>query len=932
MSQRDEIVEKVQPVHQALLSPWVDRDMYLSALGGSLGDLTTVARYLGRSEHQRPDISLFFDREWYHRRNPDVATSEVDGLYHFLTFGIVEMRAPHPLIDIEFINMRDPSYFRGKPNVEALLDLLELGLTDPSPYFSVSHYETLAGGQRGEIGPLRHFLLRGLRAGLKPHPLLDVFWYAGHYPDVPRDPYAALRHFIMVGDLEGRRSCTLFDGERYRNRYPDVADAGQPALKHFLVDGRSESRQALGEQRPALLEARDAALLYAAAEPEASSPAILRQQYEEFRNEIRRTRQVLVDGFIPTRQSPFEIAEYDAVSPRQYARAIRLVHSRTPKISIIIPVYNELKFTLECLMSLQFHQPNVDFEVLIADDASPDTDMRYLEEIPGVTVVRQDHNIGFLRNCNAAYAVAQGQYIFLLNNDTQLLSPVVDILSQALDFDPAIAAVGPKIIYPNGRLQEAGCSLDSNGVAQMIGLLRNPAELCFNFARDVHYASGAALMVRKSQIEGNLFDERFSPAYCEDTDLCLDLQHRGGRIRYCPEAVVSHHLSVSTAKMSASRRLQLVTRNQAKLAEKWKDRLIAMNKVRALAFYLPQFHPTLENDAWWGRGFTEWTNVTRAQPSYRGHYQPHLPADLGFYDLRVTEVFAEQARLAQRYGVSGFCVYYYNFDGRRVLHTAFEKLIEDPRIDFPFCICWANENWTRRWDGGSQEVLLEQTYSDSSLSLVVADAVRYARDPRYLTIDGKPLLLVYRPLLLPDPAGFAALCRMRFKDAGFREVHLVYVESMEALEANLTPADIGFDACVEFPPQGLAVPATEDARLLKPDWAGHRYDYQSTAQAFIHRAWPSYRRYPGVFPSWDNTPRQPRKGTSFDGVSPARFQAYIEAKLDEIHSLFVGSERILFINAWNEWAEGAHLEPDQHYGHQWLEALRSALSNRCCLG
>jgi GT2 family glycosyltransferase len=920
-------------LHQALLSPWIDRDMYSSALGGSLGDLTTVACYLEKSATQRPDISLFFDRTWYRGRYPDVAASELDALYHFLTDGILEMRSPHPLIDVEFINLQDPSYFCGKPSIAALLELIELGLSDPSPYFSVLHYETLVGSERADVGPLRHFLSHGLFQGYRPHPLLDVFWYAGHYPDVPREPYAALRHFVMVGDLQGRRSCTLFDGEQYRNRYPDVAAARQPALKHYLVDGKLESRQALCEQRLPLSAAEAASSQFTlAAEAPLPSPTSLRQHYETFVNETCRMRQMLVDGFLPTQQAAFAIAECEPDSATTFLRTLNLRSSLKPKVTIIIPVYDELAYTIECLRSLQFHEPLAEYEVIIADDASSKPDMRHLADIPGVTVIRQNHNIGFLRNCNAAFSAAHGEYIFLLNNDTQLLGPVIDILLKSLESDPSIAAAGPKIVYPNGRLQEAGCSLDSHGVTQMIGLLRNPSELCWNFGRDVHYVSGAALMVRRSQIGKNLFDEQFSPAYCEDADLCLALQSRGGRIRYCPEAVVSHHLSVSTAKSSTNRRLQLVTRNQAKLSEKWKERLITMNKVRAVAFYLPQFHPTLENDRWWGRGFTEWTNVTRARPSYQGHYQPHLPADLGFYDLRVTEVFAEQARLAKRYGVSGFCVYYYNFDGRRVLHAAFEKMLEDSTIAFPFCICWANENWTRHWDGGSQAILLEQNYSEASLGLVVDDALRYARDARYLTVDGKPLLVIYRPLLLPDPAGFSALCRARFKDAGFRDVHLVYVESMEAIKANITPADIGFDACIEFPPQGLAVPAKTDAKLLKPDWSGYRYDYQSTAQAFIHRPWPSYARYPGVFPSWDNTPRQSRKGTSFNNISPGFFQAYIEAKLDEIQALLVGSQRILFINAWNEWAEGAHLEPDQKHGHQWLEALRSALGNKGCLG
>ena len=187
-----------------------------------------------------------------------------------------------------------------------------------------------------------------------------------------------------------------------------------------------------------------------------------------------------------------------------------------------------------------------------------------------------------------------------------------------------------------------------------------------------------------------------------------------------------------------------------------------MDAVRVLAFYLPQFHPTPENDLWWGAGFTEWTNVVKARPSYAGHYQPHLPADLGFYDLRTPDALRRQALLARRYGIEGFCVYYYNFGSRRVLSQPLETVRANPDIPFRWCLCWANENWTKHWDGGEREILLEQSYEQATLDAIIADAVAQAADPRYIRVNGRPLFLVYRPLLLPDPPGFAAQCRAAF--------------------------------------------------------------------------------------------------------------------------------------------------------------------------
>jgi lipopolysaccharide biosynthesis protein len=351
-----------------------------------------------------------------------------------------------------------------------------------------------------------------------------------------------------------------------------------------------------------------------------------------------------------------------------------------------------------------------------------------------------------------------------------------------------------------------------------------------------------------------------------------------------------------------------------------------MNKVRPIAFYLPQFHPTPENDFYWGQGFTEWTNVTRAAPAYVGHYQPHLPADLGFYDLRVKQIMERQASLARRYGISGFCVYYYNFGRRRALDQAFEAVVSDTSIDFPYCVCWANENWTRHWDGGSRELIFEQQYDEHTVLAVIQDAVRYASDPRYILVTGKPLFLVYRALLLTDPMHFATLCRAKFRQAGFKDVYLVYVESMETAEKRPRPSDLGFDACVEFPPQGLAVPAAKTAeKIVREGFVGVRYDYEATVLESVSRPSVNYKRHPCVFPSWDNTPRQPLRGDSFVHATPEAFQVYVEEKLDEVIQQFVGDERLLFINAWNEWAEGTHLEPDQMFGHRWLEAIRDAL-------
>jgi O-antigen biosynthesis protein len=911
--------------HRALCSPFVAEELFRRALGGTRGDLGTIAVYLQLPIERRPPLSYYFDRDFYLAANPDVAKAGLDPLLHFIDTGIAELRAPHPLIDLQFIVGQDPLVLGERPAIALLFDMLEYDLADPSPYFCLADYLAQLGPEAPHSGLLRHFLTVGLPTGRRPNPYLDPTWYAQNNADVPQDVYGALRHFVMVGDREARRAGPGFDGALYRARYPDVADAGVAPLRHFMVHGRHEQRQAAverqiepgGSARPGIQAPVGEPMVPAAAPGEvyAGIQARLAEAVQERKDGVRA---------VPPPMLRSEDPAADAAS-------LRLPPGVAPRLSILVPVFNEFDVTVECLMSIAAAAPGlvsggIEFEVVVADDCSTDPAVAGLAGIENIVFLRQKENLGFIRNCNAAFARCRGDYVLLLNNDAQAAPGAVARMVAALDADPALAAVGPKLVYPNGRLQEAGCFIRPNGESGMVGLFRDPLEPGFCYDRDVAYCSGAALMFRRALAGATLFDEAFRPAYCEDADLCLRFIAAGHRVRYVHEALVVHHLSVSSNRQSVSRKLRTIARNQQTLTERWGSLLRRMDAVRPIAFYLPQFHPTPENDLWWGRGFTEWTNVARARPSYGGHYQPHLPADLGFYDLRSADALRQQALTARRYGIEGFCVYYYNFGSRRVLAEPIEVVRAHPDIPFNWCLCWANENWTKHWDGGTKEILLEQSYDDATLAAIIADATAQAADPRYIRVDGKPLFLVYRPLMLPDPQGFASLCRAGFAAAGFPGVQLVYVESMEAVDKQVRPADLGFDAAVEFPPHGRAVPSTSPADIVKEGWSGYRYDYPETVLAFLKRETVSYPRYPAVFPSWDNTPRQSMRGTSFDGADPDAFRFYVEEKIEEARQFLTGDQRLLFVNAWNEWAEGAHLEPDSGYGHRWLEAMRDALA------
>jgi lipopolysaccharide biosynthesis protein len=336
--------------------------------------------------------------------------------------------------------------------------------------------------------------------------------------------------------------------------------------------------------------------------------------------------------------------------------------------------------------------------------------------------------------------------------------------------------------------------------------------------------------------------------------------------------------------------------------------------------YLPQFHPIPENDEWWGAGFTEWTNVARARPRFPGHDQPKLPGALGFYDLRLPETRAAQAELAAMHGIGAFCYWHYWFAGRRLLELPFTEVLHRGEPDFPFCLGWANQNWSTVWTGGNR-VLVEQTYPGPDDHARHFDAVLPAfEDPRYVRVDDRPLFFVYRPHELPDAAAFADQWRTLAARNGLPGIYLI-----GETKAGWSAAGSGFDAELHVPLYAAArrrFTGRVGSRVERLRRRPLRVSYDSIAPPA--RASLPHPQLPAVMSNWDNTPRFGRRGFVLTDATPGAFGRALRTAVDAVQDL-PPEQRIVFLKSWNEWAEGNYVEPDRTHGTAFLREAAAAI-------
>lgn len=376
-------------------------------------------------------------------------------------------------------------------------------------------------------------------------------------------------------------------------------------------------------------------------------------------------------------------------------------------------------------------------------------------------------------------------------------------------------------------------------------------------------------------------------------------------------------------------------------------------KPRIIGLYLPQYHPIPENDEWWGKGFTEWINVAKARPLFRGHYQPRIPADLGFYDLRLPEVREQQAELAREAGLEGFCYYHYWFgNGRQLLERPFNEVLASGKPDFPFCLCWANHDWTNKtWQKGNNfrrdSMIMKMEYSKEDYVRHFNYVLPAFRDPRYITVDGKPLFAVWAPHHIPDAREFIDLWQQLARENGLPGIHFVghtdnagkglpgqaadYYSTDKAKEYYQAVLDLGFDAVMSSGYRRAVALLQGKTRMMWRMLSGKTFaptyskmDYSRLMANYYVPEDAGENIYPTLLPQWDRTPRAGKNSEIVVDSTPDRFQETVETAIELIRQK-EPEHQLLFLKAWNEWGEGDYVEPDQKFGHGWLQAIRNAI-------
>ncbi len=881
----------------------------------SAGGACLLGHYLNRGERQGYRPNPYFFPRWYADVNPQIEEENVNLLQHYIDVGEAEGRLPNPIFFPRW-------YLQQNTDLKGwqgwlLFHYIEWGESEgrfPSPLFSPQWYRQQHGI---ENDLLPHYIEQGEKEGLSPNPLFDPHWYGEHNPDLVATGICLLFHYMQYGEKEGRFPTPHFFPQWYRQRYmledPDV-NADECALFHFLAFG-DEQRYDPGPFFNAEWYYQE----YLASGADELTP------YRHYLTIGQYKGLECVPGSIRQRSvlpvTPLYYGEESGTA--EWENAVIHLHLLSfACLSVFLERLGNSDIPIYITVSEDIWQGSDEESLAAILDRHASTRKIEIRPVPargeGVSALLLEYREVFSRVEHIGHftldeemgADIREALDLLIGNRGERLSEVASLFEQ----DASLVYAGHRITSEDSSWGQSSAAAET--------ILTDYTDFCIEDFPAVDKPE-PFMFWTKLEVLQKFWDLPFSyhsfPASttAENNSLTDTLQ----KIFYALATVCSgrlYRLHRSTDSVQDYRRFEEL--------RDYSDR-VEQNDVQVLSYYLPQFHPTPENDEWHGKGFTEWTKVRAATPLFKGHWQQHIPhADIGYYLLDSPDIFKKQVELMRCAGITGMIFYHYWFTGKLILETPAQMLLAEQDIEMPFCFCWANENWTKRWDGNDDEVLLAQEYSVEDAEAFIRYLIPFFRDRRYIKVDGRPMLHIYRPTAMPQPELYLAVWKRVCEEEGVAAPWVVATLTRGAAD----PRDFGMDAAVErvlHDWTGGGVPEMKTCVQPYCKIDGSILNYADVADFYIQKDEPrEFTCFRSIVPCWDNTARYGSSAYILHNPTPQKFQHWLDETVSWTRKNLPEDRRFLVINSWNEWAEGNHLEADSKFGYAWLNCVGRSLA------
>lgn len=893
----------------------------------------------GENENRQPN--KYFFPEWYLHNNFDLQNKDINLLSHYSKYGEKEGRRPNPY----FI----PNWYLSKhtdvaeAGISPLLHYIQFGENEdrpPCPYFTSNWYRTEYTKYEGAAKhPLHHFLETGERLGLNPNPYFWTNWYLNEYQNSLSEQLRPLEDYLLTGEESNKRPNPFFLPKWYLANNPDVKKAKILSLQHFIDAGADEGR--------------DPGPYFDSLWYQTEYPQIAKYKLAPFvhYNTIGKNYRFSTFDLDLTNKSTLSIIPHYAhtaeINKKNFVSQkilISLFVLNLDSLPDCIDYLNNINFNYDLLISLPkttTFTENIKLSIKSSNDLLVylKSKLNFLEKIQvNFLPENQDEVTSLLYNYelylkhydiigNFSYIINADRYLSILQEEAfaNLLgnktggSDRIDYIFQLLNDDISfLFSKNKKIILKNESEWLCDYSLAST-------ILDNIFNLDIANYPYVHYLYPTMFWVKKNVLE------RLCSPYLSS----LNFQYPTSVKQSDLSSLIRNILPI-IAENCEGKTVQLIDNiDSIQDFQFYEDQtdysdLILDKDIKILSFYLPQFHTIPENDFWHGQGFTEWTKVKSANPLYTGHHQQHIPhEDIGYYILDSPEVLLTQTNMMKKSGMYGQIFYHYWFTGKLILESPAQILLNNKQIEMPFCFCWANENWTKRWDGDDENILLEQNYSAEDAKLFINYLIPFFKDERYINVDNRPLLFIYRPNSIPNPSLYLEIWKEECKKHGLNEPYVVATLTRGATNPQDYRMDAGLERVLHDWTNGNLTNIRDFVHLYD-NFQGNilLYDevveYYRKINSFEEKKFTYFR---SLVPSWDNTARYNNKAYILHGSTPEKFQKWLEEVTNFTKNTLPKDKQFIVINAWNEWAEGDHLEPDTKFGYAYLNCIGRVLSN-----